>query len=139
MPHKASLIEFHRSSGARVHILLAEDFAPWRSYVRSFVERETEWEIIFETRDGLEAVQKTFELHPDVVLMDLSLPELNGIEATRRICQLSPHCRVMILSENADEDLRDAALEAGAVAYLLKTEMTTELLPALRAALRTRR
>jgi DNA-binding NarL/FixJ family response regulator len=93
--------------------------------------------LVFEACDGLEAVQKTVELYPDVVLMDISMPGLNGIEATRRIRQLSPDSKIVILTENRDEDLRAAALRAGAAAYVLKSEMTIELIPAVRTALRT--
>lgn len=138
MPQKPTVIEFHCTSSARVHILLADDFAAWRSQVRSFLQRKTEWKIVFEACDGLEAVQKTVELRPDVVLLDLSMPGLNGIEAATRIRQLSPESRIIVLTENADEDLKTAALQAGAVAYVLKAEMTTGLIPAVQAALRAR-
>jgi NarL family two-component system response regulator LiaR len=139
MPQKPTVIEFNRSSSARVHILLADDFAPWRARVRSFLQRKTEWKIVFEACDGLEAVQKTVELHPEVVLLDLSMPGLNGIEAAKRIRQLSPDSKIVILTENADEDLMAAALEAGASAYVLKSEMTADLIPAVQTALGTRR
>jgi DNA-binding NarL/FixJ family response regulator len=135
MPQKRTLIELHRSS--RMHVLLADDYAPWRSQVRSFLQRETEWEIVFEARDGLEAVQKTVELHPDVVLLDLSMPGVNGIEAARRIRQLSPDSKIIILTQNADKDLMTAALQAGAVAYVLKAEMTSKLLSMAKPALRS--
>src|SRR5579864_168546 len=138
MPQEPKVIGLHRSSSAGVRILLADDFAPWRSQVRSFLQRETEWEIVFEACDGLEAVQKTVELRPDVVLLDISMPGLNGIEAASRIRQLSPDSRIIILTQNADDDLRTAALQAGALAYVLKAEMTPELIPAVQAALRTR-
>jgi two-component system, NarL family, response regulator LiaR len=139
MPQKPSVIEFHRGSSASVHIILADDFAPWRARVRSFLQRKTEWKIVFEACDGLEAVQKTVELHPEVVLLDLSMPGLNGIEAAKRIRQLSPDSKIVILTENADEDLMAAALEAGASAYVLKSEMTADLIPAVQTALGTRR
>ena len=116
---------------------MADDFAPWRSQVRSFLQSETKWKIV-EACDGLEAVQKTVELRPDIVLLDISMPRLNGVEAARRICQLSPDSKIIILTQDADEDVMTAALEAGALAYVLKAEMTTELIPAVRAALRTR-
>jgi len=121
-----------------VHILLADDFAPWRSKVRSLIENETEWKIVFEAGDGLEAVHKTVELRPDVVLMDVSMPSLNGIEATKRICQLFPNAKVIILTQNTDEDLMTAALEAGAVAYVLKADMTTSLIRTIGAAIQIR-
>ena len=138
MPHKLSVVEFRPSSSAEVRVLLADDFAPWRSHVRSFLQRETKWEIIFDACDGLEAVQKTVELDPDIVLLDVSMPGLNGIEATRRICQLSPNSKVVILTQQEDEDMMTAALQAGALAYVLKAEMSTALIPAVQAALRTR-
>ena len=137
MPHKPALIDLRRRSSVGVHILLADDFAPWRSELRSFLECKTEWKIVFEACDGLEAVQKTVELHPDVVLLDINMPGLNGIEAASRIHQLSPDCKIVILSQNADEDLMTAAFQAGALAYVLKAEMATELIPALQAAMRT--
>lgn len=138
MPHKSSLVDLRRGSSAGVRILLADDFAPWRSQVRSFLQSEAKWKIVFEACDGLEAVQKTVELHPDIVLLDISMPRLNGIDAARRICQLLPDSKIIILTQNADEDAMTAALEAGALAYVLKVEMTTDLIPAIQAALRTR-
>jgi DNA-binding NarL/FixJ family response regulator len=138
MPHKPTLIVLHRSSSSGVSILLADDFSTWCSKVRSFLQSETKWKIVFEACDGLEAVQKTVELHPDIVLLDISMPRLNGIDAARRICQLLPDSKIIILTQNADEDMMTAALQAGALAYVLKAEMTTKLTPAVQAALRTR-
>ena len=138
MPQEPSVLQAHRSSSPRVHIVLADDFAPWRARVRSFLQCETDWRIVFEACNGLEAVQKTVELHPDVVLLDLSMPGLNGIEATKRIRQLSPESITIILTQNADEDLKTAALYAGAVAYVLKEQMNSDLIPAVQSALRTR-
>lgn len=116
-PQKTIRIELGRRSSAGVHILLADDFAPWRAQLRSFLQSETEWKIVFEACDGLEAVQKTVELRPDVVLLDLNMPGLNGIEATRRICRLSPDSKIFMLTQDPDENLKTAALQAGALAY----------------------
>lgn len=117
MPHEPITIESHRRSSAPiVRILLADDFAPWRLKVRSFLERETEWEILAEACDGVEALQETVEMCPDVVVLDLAMPLLNGIEVTREICQLSPECKVIILTQYADAELKTAALDAGAAA-----------------------
>ncbi len=138
MPHKPVPITFHRRSSEGVHILLADDFAPWRSELRSFLQSKTQWTIVSEACNGLEAVQKTIELHPDVLLLDINMPGLNGIEATRRIRQLSPDCKIIIVSQDRDEDLMSAALEAGALAYVLKAEITNKLIPAIQTALRTR-
>ena len=139
MPQKPTLIKLDRSSSAKVHILLADDFAPWRAEVRSFLQSKTEWKIVFEAGDGLETVQKTVELRPEIVLMDIQMPGLNGIEATKRIRQLLPDSIIIILSQNIDDDLMDAALQAGASGYVVKSEMTADLIPAVQAALRTRR
>src|SRR5215469_7487388 len=125
MPRKPTVTESQVSSFARLRILLADDFASWRSELRSFLHSETECEIVFEAWNGLEAVQKTMELQPDVVLLDVSMPYLNGIEAARRIRQLSPDVQIVILTQNSNEDLISAALEAGAQAYVLKAEMIT--------------
>ena len=138
MAQKPTVIESGRSSPARVHILLADDFAPWRSKLRSFLRCETDWKIVFEACNGLEAVQKTVELRPDVVLLDINMPGLNGIEAARKIHQLSPDCKVIMFTQDGDGDMMTAALEAGALAYVVKAEMTTKLIPAIQASLRVR-
>jgi DNA-binding NarL/FixJ family response regulator len=136
MVQKSTAANLHRSS-AGLRVLLADDYAPWRSKVRSFLQRKTEWKIVFEACDGLEAVQMAVKLQPDVALLDVTMPGLNGIEAARRICQLSPNSKIIMLTLNRDEDLKAAALEAGALAYVLKIEMTTVLIHAVEAALRT--
>ncbi|HEV2400212.1 MAG TPA: response regulator transcription factor [Candidatus Sulfotelmatobacter sp.] len=137
MSQRRTSTHLHRLSAAdKVRILLADDFAPWRSQLRSFLQRETQWKIVFEACNGLEAVQKTSELHPDIVLLDIHMPDLSGIEAARRIRQLVPSCNIIIHTQNADEDVMTAAMRAGAVAYVLKAEMTTKLIPAIQAALR---
>lgn len=135
MPYQPILVESHRNSSASVRILIADDFAPWRSKVRSVLEREARWNIVFEACDGLEAVHKTVELQPDIVLMDVSMPRLNGIEATKRVRQLSPNSKVIFLTQNTDEDLVTAALEAGAVAYVLKADMTNSLIRTIQSAI----
>ena len=139
MPHTPSLIDLdQRSADGEVHILLADDFAPWRSKLRSFLQCETDWKIVFEACNGIEAVQKTLELRPDVVLLDVNMPGLNGIEAARRIRQLSPGCKTIILTVDASKDLMTTAFEAGALAYVLKAEMVTKLIRAIQSALQAR-
>jgi DNA-binding NarL/FixJ family response regulator len=138
MAQKSTAVNLHSRSSAGLRILVADDFAPWRSELQSFLQSKTEWKFVFGACDGIEAVQKTIELNPDVVLLDLSMPGLNGIEATRRIRQLSPNCKIVMLTQDGNDDLKTAALEAGALAYVLKAEMTTRLIPAIQAALRTR-
>ena len=110
-----------------------------RAEIRSFLQKKIEWKIVFEACDGLEAVQKTLELRPDIVLMDIQMPGLNGIEAAKRIRQFSPDSKIIILTQNIDDDLMAAALQSGASAYVVKSEMTTDLIPAVQAALWTLR
>jgi DNA-binding NarL/FixJ family response regulator len=138
MPQKSAIAELRPSPSAHLSVLLADDFEPWRSHVRSFLQSNTEWEIIAETCDGLEAVQRAQKLHPDIVVLDLSMPRLNGLQAARKIHQCSPHSTIVFLSENADEDVIDAALETGAAGYVQKRELAAKLVPILQAALQAR-
>ena len=110
---------FLPSSSARVQILLADDFEPWRSKVRAFLKREIQWKV-FEACDGLEAIRKTVELHPDVVLLDIAMPGLNGIEAAKKIRKLSPDSSIIFLTIDEDKDVMATALRTGAVAYVSK-------------------
>ena len=134
MPQRPAIVELGEASSIEARILVADDFEPCRLEIRSWLERKTNWHII-EACDGLEAVQKAVKLHPDVVLLDVSMPRLNGIEAARRIRELSPQSVIVFLSENADEDVIAAALETGAAAFVLKREMRAELIPTIQMVL----
>jgi CheY-like chemotaxis protein len=116
-----------------LRILVADDFAEWRVRVRTMLQARPEWEVIGEACDGVEAVQRTTELHPDIVLLDIGMPMLNGIEAARRIRQHSPSSRIIFVTQESDADIRTAALATGAEGYLLKANAMTELLPAVEA------
>ena len=93
------------------------------------------WQIIAEASDGSEAVQKAEDLKPDLILLDIGLPKLNGIEAAKRIRQCSPSSKIIFLSQNSDLDVVRAALGTGALGYVLKTDAGHELLPAVDAVL----
>jgi DNA-binding NarL/FixJ family response regulator len=95
-----------------------------------------ESQVIAEASDGLEAVQKAEDLKPDVILLDIGLPKLNGIEAARRIRQRSPSSKIIFLSQNNDLDVVRAALGTGALGYVRKIDAGRELLLALDAVLR---
>jgi DNA-binding NarL/FixJ family response regulator len=119
-----------------IRILITDDYAPWRRQVRSLLEARPEWQVIAEASDGSEAIQKAEELKPDLILLDIGLPKMNGIEAARRIRQLSPSSKIVFLSQNNDRDIVGAALSTGALGYVHKTNAADELLPAVDAVLR---
>ena len=116
-------------------ILLADDYEPWRSCISSLFLKHTEWKIIGEVSDGVEAVQKCQELNPDVVLLDLSLPEVNGVEAATRIRQTVPTTKIVFITAYRDSDVMQTVLRNQAEGYVLKWEIARDLLPAVEAAL----
>ncbi|MFN0105648.1 MAG: response regulator [Bryobacteraceae bacterium] len=117
----------------RIRILLADDHAVVRQGFRMILGAQTDMEIIGEAGNGREAVSMSEKLHPDVVVMDVAMPELNGIEATRRIMETAPHTRVLALSMHKDSVYVREILRAGARGYLLKDSIDVDLLAAVRA------
>jgi DNA-binding NarL/FixJ family response regulator len=105
-----------------IRILLADDVEGWRHQVRLLLQARPEWQVIAEASDGPETIQKAEELKPDLIVLDIGLPILNGIEAARRIRQLSPSSKVVFLSQNNDRDVVRAALGMGALGYVHKTD-----------------
>ena len=118
-----------------VRVLVVEDYDLFRSFICSTLGERAELQLVGEVADGLEAVQKAKELQPDLILMDLSLPGMNGIEATRQIRILSSGSRILFLSEHADSSLIQAALDAGACGYILKSDSGSDLIVGIRAVL----
>jgi DNA-binding NarL/FixJ family response regulator len=113
-----------------------DDFQDWRRQVLSLFQARPEWQVIAEAADGFEAIQKAEELKPDLILLDIGLPKLNGIEAARQIRQLSPSSTIVFLSQNNDPDVVRSALGTGALGYVHKVDARSELLPAVHAVLR---
>ena len=118
-----------------VSILIADDSAEWRNRTRKILSTRSEWEIIAEACNGQEAVQLAGDLRPDIVLLDIGMPVLKGIEAAVIIRQACPESRIIFVTMHNDEDIRNATLESGAMGYVLKTEAAGELLRVIEAAL----
>jgi two-component system response regulator NreC len=116
-----------------IRVLLADDHAMVRKGFRLILEAQPDMEISGEAGNGREAVELAEKLHPDVVVMDVAMPELNGIEATRRLAASSPHTRVLALSMHKDSVYVREILRAGARGYLLKDSIDTDLISAVRA------
>jgi DNA-binding NarL/FixJ family response regulator len=116
-----------------IRILIADDHPMFRFGLRALLSTEADIEIVGEATNGLEAVALAASLKPDVVLMDINLPQLNGIEATRRIVEQNPHAGVLIITMFEDDTIF-AALRAGARGYILKGAEGEETLRAIRAA-----
>ena len=121
---------------ARLRVLLAEDHAVVREGTRQILEQDPDIDVVGEAADGAEVVALAGQTHPDVVLLDLSLPVMNGVEATRRITAEHAGTRVLILSAYDDEDYVVAAIEAGATGYLLKSAHAADVIAAIRAVAR---
>lgn len=116
-------------------ILIVDDLEPWRRYVRSVLQEEQGLQVIDEACDGLQAVQKTQQLRPDLVLLDIGLPTINGIEAARRSRERSPKSKILFFSENRSSEIVQEALGTGALGYIVKSGAASELLPAVKAVL----
>jgi DNA-binding NarL/FixJ family response regulator len=125
-----------RSAVPPTRIILVDDYKDWRNQVRLLLLERPEWQIIGEASDGLEAVQKAEELKPDLILLDMGLPNVNGIEAARRIRHLSPNSKIVFLSADNSLDVVQAALSTGAHGFVHKARAQSELLPAIDAVLR---
>jgi DNA-binding NarL/FixJ family response regulator len=121
---------------AAIRILIVDDFKDWRLQVRLLFQARPEWQVIAEASDGSEALQMAEELKPDLILLDIGLPKLNGIEAARRIRRFSPSSKIVFVSMNNGLDIVRAALSTGALGYVLKTDVRVELVPAVDAILR---
>ena len=118
------------------NIIVADDILDWRVRIRSILQLHPQWLVCCEVCDGLQAVEKAAELRPDIVLLDIGMPILNGIEAAKRIRQGSPTSRIIFVTQDNDQDVRMAALATGAEQYVIKANASSELLPAIDAALK---
>jgi DNA-binding response OmpR family regulator len=115
-----------------------DDHDAWRRFVSSTLREQPGFLVIGEVWDGLEAVRKAQELHPDLIVLDIGLPTLNGIQAARRIRQHAPKAKILFVSENRSYDIVEEALRTGEGGYVVKSDAGSELLPAVKAVLQGR-
>jgi two-component system nitrate/nitrite response regulator NarL len=118
-----------------VRVLIVEDFVAFRRFVCSTLGTKPELQVVGEASDGREAVQKAEELKPDLILLDIGLPTLNGIDAARQIRKLSQESKIIFLSQESSADVIEAALSLGALAYVVKTRAESDLLAAVDSVL----
>ena len=118
---------------------MVEDYEPFRRYICSTLGRSLDFSIVGEVSNGLQAVHEAEVLQPDLILLDIGLPTLNGIEAARRIRQLSPKSKILFVSQESSPDVIEEALSSGALGYVVKAHAASELLPAVEALLQGKR
>jgi DNA-binding NarL/FixJ family response regulator len=116
-----------------IRVFIVDDYEPIRRFVRATLGNSQNFQVIGQASDGLEAVHKAQELQPDLIVLDIGLPTLNGIEVARRIRKLCPGCRIILLSQEASADLAREAFRLGAMGYVVKAHAGSELLAAIEA------
>ena len=121
-----------------VRVLVVDDYEPFRRFICSTLRKRPALQIVGETSDGLEAVQKAEELQPDLIVLDIGLPSLSGIEAARRIRKLSPESKILFISQESSADVVQEALALGALGYVVKAHAGSEMLAAVEAVLEGR-
>lgn len=116
-----------------LRVLVVDDFGPWRNFVSSFIETVEGYEVIGVVGDGLEAVHSATIQQPDIVVLDISIPQQNGLEAARCIRMLVPNAKIIFLSDFANPEIVRTALEIGASGYVVKADALMDLTAALDA------
>lgn len=119
-----------------IRILLVDDVESWRLSVSSMLRAEPSFEVVFETSDGLKAVQAAEKLHPVVVLLDIGLPGLNGIQAGGWIRRVAPFAKIVFVTMERDPEIVEAAWRLGARGYVLKSDAARELVAAIQSVVR---
>jgi DNA-binding NarL/FixJ family response regulator len=142
-PATFTRVSGYKSDGAReiefsmsiVRVLIVDDFDPWRTFVIQHLNDHPHFRTLGCASDGLEGLQKAEELQPDLILLDISLPKLNGIDLARKVRKLVPKAKILFLSSSADPDVVRAAFCAGGAGYILKSDAGGALLPGMEAVL----
>lgn len=122
------------ANSRRIRILIVDDHQALRKAIRHLLESRSEFEVCGEAEDGERAIAKSAELKPDVVILNILMPIVNGFEAARKIRVVSPHSRIVILSAHTDQRLLEEARNVGAVCYVPKSDAERELIEAVKAA-----
>ena len=117
----------------KLRVLVADDHEVVRSGVRTLIERNVEWQVCGEAAEGRSAVSLAEKLQPDVAVIDVGMPELNGVEATRQIKRVAPNCEVLVFTGEEDDKLIHDVFAAGARSYILKSDVSTHLIAAIEA------
>jgi DNA-binding NarL/FixJ family response regulator len=125
--------------GSPIRVLVVDDYEPFRRFVCSTLGKRPAFQIVGEASDGVAAVRKAEELKPDLVLLDIGLPRLNGLQAAREIRKLSPHSKIIFVSQESSPDVVQEALSLGALGYVAKARAGSDLLAAVEAVLEGRR
>jgi DNA-binding NarL/FixJ family response regulator len=118
-----------------IRVLVVEDYVPFRQFMSSTLEEKPDLSVIGEVSDGLEAVQKVVALKPDLILLDIGLPTLNGMDVARQVRKLVPESKIIFVTQESSADLVREAFRLGAMGYVAKTHAGSELLPAVEAVL----
>jgi len=118
-----------------VRILVVEDYPSWSHFICSTLGQKQELRVVCAVSNGLDAVEKAKQLTPDLIMLDIGLPQLDGIQAARRIISFAPQSKIIFVSENRDPDIVEETLKTGARGYVLKSRAASELLIAVEAVL----
>ena len=121
-----------------IRVLVVDDSEPFRRFICSTLKKRPDLHVVSQVSDGLEAVQKGEELQPDLIVLDLGLPTLDGVEAARRIRKLSPESKILFVSQESSSDVVQEAFTLGALGYVVKAHAGSELLAAVEAVCRGR-
>ena len=121
-------------AASALRLLIVDDFEPWRRFVRTTIQGIPDVVIVGEVSDGPEAIEKAGKLRPDLVLLDIGLPMMNGIEVAREIWRISLESSIVFLTENQSSDVMEECFRAGASGYVVKSCATSDLISAINAA-----
>jgi len=128
-----------RMQNSIIRVLVVDDYEKWRSFARATIEKQDGLEVIGEISDGLQVLQHAQRLQPELIILDIGIPTINGIEVARRIRESTSKAKILFLTENRSPEIAEKALSTGANGYVVKSDAGRELLPAIKAVLEGKR